>query len=189
MFVSHRLGTAFAAPHPTSTCKEHMSENLSDDLKKVDELITGIRFAMLTTVDSDGTLRSRPMALQEDAPFDGDIWFFTDENSGKVFEIDRDHHVNVAFSDPAHNRYVSASGLATLSTDKAKIHAKWKPALKAWFPDGPDSEGIALLKIKVSGIEYWDAPNNAMVHLFGVVKATLTGKRPDPGEHDTITLD
>ncbi len=164
-----------------------MSENLAEDLKKVDELIKGIRIAMLTTVDEDGSLHSRPMALQEEA-FDGDIWFFTDEKSGKVFEIDKDHRVNVAFSDPAHNRYVSASGLAELTTDKAKIHAKWKPALKAWFPDGPDTPGIALLKIKVSGLQYWDAPNNAMVHLYGVVKATLTGKRASPGENETISL-
>lgn len=165
-----------------------MSENRSDDLKKVNELISGIRIAMLTTVDPDGTLRSRPMALQEDEPFDGDIWFFTDEKSGKVFEIEREHHVNVAFSDPGHNRYVSASGLAELITEKAKIQAKWKPALKAWFPEGPETPGIALLQIKVSGLEYWDAPNNAMVHLFGVVKATLTGKRPDPGENEKISL-
>lgn len=166
-----------------------MSENLSDDLKKVDELIRGIRFAMLTTVNPDGSLHSRPMALQEDEPFDGDIWFFTDEHSGKVFEIEKEHHVNVAFSDPAHNRYVSAAGLAELTTEKARIQAKWKPALKAWFPDGPDTPGIALLKIKVSSIEYWDAPNSAMVHLYGVVKATLTGKRPDPGENEKISLD
>lgn len=165
-----------------------MSENLMEDLKKVDELINGIRIAMLTTVDADGSLRSRPMALQQDK-FDGDIWFFTDENSGKVFEIGREHHVNVAFSAPDQNRYVSASGLAEITTDKAKIHALWKPALKAWFPDGPDTPGITLLKIKVSSIEYWDAPNNAMVHLFGVVKATLSGKRPSPGENETITLD
>ena len=164
-----------------------MSENVGEDLKKVDELISGIRIAMLTTVDADGSLRSRPMALQQDS-FDGDIWFFTDEHSGKVFEIDKEHHVNVAFSDPARNRYVSASGLAEVTTDKAKIHSLWNPSLKAWFPDGPDSPGIALLKIKVSTIEYWDAPNNAMVHLFGVVKATLTGKRPTPGENETITL-
>jgi general stress protein 26 len=31
---------------------------------------------MLTTVDSEGHLHSRPMAVQEMA-FDGDLWFFT----------------------------------------------------------------------------------------------------------------
>jgi general stress protein 26 len=164
-----------------------MGDNLKDDLKKVDELIQDIRIAMLTTAEPDGTLRSRPMATQP-VPFDGEIWFFTDENSGKVFEIERDHHVNVAYSAPDRNRYVSVAGQAFLVTDKAKIHALWSAPLKAWFPDGPDTPGIALLQIKVASIEYWDTPSSTMVHLYGVAKAALTGERADPGEHDTITL-
>ena len=48
----------------------------------------GIGFAMLTTEEADGTLRSRPLAtLQMDAA--GKLWFFTALSSGKVGEIDR----------------------------------------------------------------------------------------------------
>ena len=46
----------------------------SNDIKKLGELIKDIRIAMLTTVDEDGSLRSRPMATQ-DAEFDGVLWF------------------------------------------------------------------------------------------------------------------
>jgi len=38
--------------------------------------------AMLTTVASDGSLRSRPM-VTPDADFDGELWFFTRYNSPK----------------------------------------------------------------------------------------------------------
>ena len=45
-----------------------------DNTAKLAELLKKFRIAVLTTVDSDGTLISRPMAVQE-AEFDGDLWF------------------------------------------------------------------------------------------------------------------
>ena len=46
----------------------------NQDLQKVADLVDEIRFAMLTTEEEDGSLRSRPMATQQ-AEFDGDLWF------------------------------------------------------------------------------------------------------------------
>jgi general stress protein 26 len=162
-------------------------QTLAEGMKKLEELIQDIQIAMLTSVDEDGALHSRPMATQK-LPFDGDLWFFTYADSHKVLEINKDHHVNVAYSAPDKNRYVSVSGLANLVTDQAKINGLYNPVLKAWFPDGPETPGIALLKISVSSAEYWDAPNNAMVKVAGLVKATLTRQPYQPGEHDTIDL-
>ena len=84
------------------------------EIKKVAELIKGIKFAMLTTAEEDGSLRSRPMATQQ-AEFDGTLWFFTSTTTAKVGEINRDRHVNVSFADPDKQVYVSASGLPASS--------------------------------------------------------------------------
>ena len=48
----------------------------NDNTKKLRELIKDIKYAMLTTTEDDGTLRSRPMATLQ-TEFDGDLWFFT----------------------------------------------------------------------------------------------------------------
>ena len=56
-----------------------------NDVKKLAELIKGIKVAMLTTVCADGSLRSRPMVTQ-DKEFDGTLWFFTPAESPKVHE-------------------------------------------------------------------------------------------------------
>ena len=64
---------------------------------------------MLTTVDEDGTLRSRPMGTQE-IEFDGDLWFFTADPSGKSAEVREHQQVNVSYADPGSTRYVSVSG-------------------------------------------------------------------------------
>jgi len=101
--------------------------------QKLKELIQGIKFAMLTTAEADGTVRSRPMATQE-VEFDGDLWFFTYADAPKVEEVQHNQHVNVSYAAPDRNCYVSVSGTAQLVRDRSKIAELWQPKYKAWFP-------------------------------------------------------
>lgn len=157
-------------------------------IEKLGSLIKKVKFAMLTTLDpEDGTLRSRPMATQE-AEFDGTLWFFTRASAPKVGEVEKEHQVNLSYAEPDDQLYVSISGRANLVRDKAKAEELWQPALKAWFPKGVEDPDLALLKVEVEKAEYWDTPSSAMVHLFGYVKATLTGTSYKPGENEKITL-
>jgi len=156
-------------------------------VKKLNELIKDIGFAMLTTVDTDGSLRSRPMTTQEMQP-DGVLWFFMSADSPKAAEIGREHHVNVSYGDPEHNRYVSVSGIANVVRDQAKAKELWNPAYRAWFPEGLDDPKLALLRVAADKAEYWDSPGSAIVHALGFAKAVLTGKPYDGGENKKISL-
>lgn len=162
-----------------------MSPN--ESIQKLRELIKGIKFCMLATLD-EGRIHSRPMTLQQ-TEFDGDLWFLTGKSTHKAFEIGREHQVNVSFSDPDSHRYVSISGAATLLDDRAKIHELWSPAYKVWFPKGEDDPDIVLLRVNVEKAEYWDSPNGVVTYLAGFVKAAVTGRRPDNiGEHEKLEL-
>lgn len=159
------------------------------DIEKLRELIKGIRVAMLTTTDTDGHLRSRPMMTQDADKFDGDVWFFTDHDSAKIGEIERDRHVNVSYSDPDSQRYVSLSGTASLLRDQAKARELWSPIAKGWYPDGPEDPKLALLRVRVEKAEYWDTPSGKMIQLAGFLKAVATGERLDyAGENEKIDL-
>lgn len=161
-------------------------DDRQDNIKKLHDLIKDIRFAMLTTVEDDGTLRSRPMATQE-FEFDGDLWFFTSADAAKVKEAQHDRHVNVSYSDPHNQKYVSVSGKAELVSDRAKIEELWNPLFKAWFPDGLDDPNLALLKVNVDKAEYWDSPSSKVVRLLGFAKALATGKPiGNPGDNAKI---
>jgi general stress protein 26 len=59
--------------------------------------------------------------------------FFTRTDSSKVPEIKNHSQVNVSFSDPSHQSYVSVSGRAEVIQNKAKAKELWNPYLKAWF--------------------------------------------------------
>ena len=122
----------------------------SDDLEKLREMIKDIDFCMLTTIDENGDLHSRPMSSNGAIEGDGDIWFFTGLASHKVNEVSSAPHVNLSFADPDNQRYVSVTGTAQLVRDRQKIEELWRPEFKMWFPEGKDdprtrSEFLSLI--------------------------------------------
>lgn len=163
-----------------------MEETRQESIAKLKGLIEDIDFAMLATING-GQLRSRPMSTQK-FESDGDLWFFTSDRTHKIEEIEKDNRVNVAYAKPEDNVYISVSGRAELVKDKKKIEELWNPILKAWFPKGLDDPTLALLKISVEEAEYWDSPSSTIVQLVGFVKALVTGKSADGGDHGKVNL-
>jgi general stress protein 26 len=158
----------------------------TDDTRKVAELIKGAgRIAMLTTRAPDGTLVSRPMALQE-VEFDGDLWFFADAGSRKVAHVGADPQVNVAVG--AASTWVSLTGGATVTRDPAKKRELWSTVVEAWFPDGPDAEHVVLLRVEAWSAEYWDTPGGRVASLISLAKAKVTGQPYSGGENETVDL-
>jgi general stress protein 26 len=152
-------------------------------LAHVAELIDDIPIAMLTTVEADGALAGRPMAVLEmDA--EGALWFFTDLRSSKVDHL---RVANLGFTDPARGTYVSLSGRGEIHTDRAHIQRLWTAFAKPWFPDGPESANLGLLKFVPDAADYWDAPNSRMVRTFGVIASIVAGKPIAMGEHGSHT--
>lgn len=158
-----------------------------EQIKKLGALMKDIEFAMLTTVEPDGSLRSRPMATQQ-VEFDGDLWFFTLASAPKVDEVEREQRVNVSFARPDEQHYVSVSGTARLVRDKAKMKELWKPYYKAWFAKGVDDPDLALLKVTAEKAEYWDGQTSAIAYLAGMVKAVVTGTSYEGGENEKVDL-
>lgn len=164
-----------------------MGKNDSD-FEKLKEMIKDIDFCMLSTIDENGYLHSRPMSLNSEVDEEANLWFFTSSNSLKANEIERSPQVNASFSNPEESQYVSLSGTAELVTDRAKIKELWKPILKAWFPDGPEQSDLALLKVRVEKAEYWDSPSSTVAQVFSFVSAIVSGKQVEIGENKKLNL-
>ena len=160
----------------------------AEDLQKLRELVKDIDFCMLTTVDENGDLHSRPMSANGQIDPDGDIWFFTGVSSHKVSEIAKLPKVNVSFADPKNQHYVSVSGTAQLVRDQKKIEELWKPEFKMWFPEGKDDPEIALLRIALEKAEYWDSPSSTIGYALSFVSSLVTGKEAEFGENKKIDL-
>jgi general stress protein 26 len=92
-----------------------MEGNVADN-SKIGEIISSTRIGMLTTVQMNGELRSRPMFC---ADFDFDcLWFLAKESKPLINESLGNRAVNVAFACPEKNVYASVTG--TPSSSKMK---------------------------------------------------------------------
>lgn len=159
-----------------------------DNLQKLRDMVKDIDFCMLTTIDENGDLHSRPMSCNGDIDPDGDIWFFTGASSHKVNEIERLPKVNVSFADPDNQHYVSVTGTAQIVRDQQKIEELWRPEFRMWFPEGKDDPEIALLKVKLEKAEYWDSPSSTIGFALDFVSALVTGKQPNSGENEKLNF-
>jgi general stress protein 26 len=150
--------------------------------------IKGIRYAMLTTRDADGSLTARPMTVAQ-KQFDGTLWFFTSKSSPPAAAVASNPDVGLQFVDTHKDLYVSLSGEATLERDRVRIEGLWSPMMKAYFPDGKDDPELTLLRVDVYKAEYWDVKESKPVQLFKMARAMVKGERPtDLGEHRTVTM-
>jgi general stress protein 26 len=135
--------------------------------------------AMLTSHDAEGALVSRPMApLEMDA--DGALWFFTHRRSTKVEQL---KVLNLCFVDAERGTYVSMSGHGNIVEDREHVKRLWSPLARPWFPHGPDSEELTLLKFTPQAAEFWDAVDTKMVRLFATAVSVVAAKPLGLGEH------
>lgn len=157
------------------------------ELEKVAELVEEIKFAMLTTLEEDGSLHSRPMStVQMDA--DGNLWFFTSVTSPKVEDAENHRQVNLSYARIDKQDYLSICGTSRIVRDREKMKELWTPWVKAWFPDGVEDPNLALLRITIRDAQYWDAPGNVVKRMYGLAKAIATGNHDGLGENKKVQV-
>ena len=145
---------------------------------RVKELVEDVDLTMLTTADADGHLVSRPMSTRE-MDENGDIWFFTSDDTKKVDEVEADHDVGLSYLDAKGMRFVSVAGTARVVHDRAKMEQLYTSSLDIWFEDGLDTPGIALLKVTPRETEFWEPAHGKLVMAAGMLKALVTRDTPD----------
>lgn len=144
------------------------------------QLIQHLTITMMTTVDDNGILVSRPMSpLLLDGS--GALWFFTDLRSGKVNQLES---INLNFIDSTRATYVSLAGSGEIITQRAYIDRLWTPFAKPWFPDGPDSSNLALLKFVPNMAEYWDSSHSKMLRIQVLADSVSAEKSIAMGTHE-----
>ena len=149
-----------------------------DAVERLKELVEDIDFTMLTTVDDDGNLVSRPMSTRE-MDEAGDIWFFTSDDTDKVDEARAHRDVGLSYCDAKGMRNVSVGGKAAIVHDKAKMAELYSPSLDVWFEQGLDTPGIAPLKVTPRVSEFWEPAKGKIAMAAGMLKSLVTKDTPD----------
>lgn len=138
------------------------------DIKGVAETLKDIDFVMLNTHTEGGRIAGRPMSNNRDVDYDGDSWFFVDQESRTFADVQADPKVTISaqgskglFGKPP--MFLSIEGQAQIVTDGAMLAEHWKKELERWWPEGPQTPGLALLKVRAERIHYWDGEDEGEV--------------------------
>src|SRR5688572_9075428 len=111
-----------------------VAKQKSQELARLAALVRQMRIGMLTTIEPDGSLRSRPLETVE-VDTEGRLWFFTQAHSPKSERAQAgDHQVALSYADPRDEDFASISGTARVVRDEGKMRGLWSGGLKRWFP-------------------------------------------------------
>lgn len=147
--------------------------------------IADIRFCMLVTNNGAG-LRARPMAAIADED-SGVIRFIANRQDYKDNEIHNDPQVCLTFADNASNSFVSVTGTARVEHRPEQIREHWVKQADAYFEHGADDPNAILIEVLPRVGEYWDGPGN-LTTAIELMRATITGDKPDLGDNKTVRL-
>jgi general stress protein 26 len=126
----------------------------SEAIRLLNERLQGIGTAMLTTMEPDGSLLSRPMVAQT-VPFDGVLWFLARANSRLVWDVQRHTRVNLNYVAPGGGQFVAVSGVAHVVRDRMKASQLWAEPYDHWFAGGVDDPELVLIRVDVETAQAW----------------------------------
>jgi general stress protein 26 len=70
--------------------------------------------------------------------------------------------------------YVAVTGSGCLIRDSQKAKELWSIEQRAYYPEGPEDERLALLRVVIERAEYWIAPGRVS-YIVAAVTAAVTG--------------
>jgi len=161
-----------------------MATDNAQNVGRVWDLMKKIGIAMLVTHDGD-KVRARPMSVYLEHASNA-IFFLTDARRHNDDEIAGNPNVNVSFADAAEQKYVSVTGTAVVSNDRAKIKQLFSTPAKAWW-DSAEDPNIRVIRITPDDAEFWDTPGSVISYVK-MAAAAMTGSRPDIGENRKVAM-
>lgn len=131
---------------------------LADKMKSID-------IAMLVTKTAKGgKIAARPMSNNKDVSAkDGTTYHFATDDGRIDDDLKADADCGLTYADG--DFYAAVQARAKLIRDRAEQEKHWVPDLKAWFADGLDTEGLILIEVKPSRIDWWDGREEGEITL------------------------
>jgi general stress protein 26 len=153
--------------------------------RSLDDLLEpGSTLMVGTRARNQTDLEFRPLTVARVA--DDQIQVLLDTNEQWVADLVPPTPVEVTLSDTRTNDWAHLRGTATLTHDPALIDELWNPFADAYFEDGRDTPGIAVLRVETESGRYWSSPSGRVGSLIATIKAKVSGAE-SAGDHGPIT--
>lgn len=160
-----------------------------DHIDKIREMVKDVKYAMMTTITSEGHLHACPMTTSETSLGAKEVWFIGDKQSEAVANIKNNPQVNLSYSCLQDKDYVSINGKAELVEDQDKLDELWSPVYNAFYEHGKEDPNVQLIKVVPHGAEYWRSGNSVINAVKMVAAAVQDGKTAEGlGENGSVTF-
>ncbi|MBI3925972.1 MAG: pyridoxamine 5'-phosphate oxidase family protein [Armatimonadetes bacterium] len=157
------------------------------ELKELVELLDDFNVCMLTTISQEGHLHSRPMALQEPEE-DMPLWLISSTTTSAGRHVAQRRELNIACYRSSDMAWISIAGVGEIDAERERIRRLWKDGWKTWFTEGPETPGIAILKVQPISVTYWLPEQSRAGLLFEFLKSRFTHEYADVGPNRTFDL-
>jgi general stress protein 26 len=156
-----------------------------DPAKALADLLDPGDTLMVGTSDLSGDWSFRPLTVAAVSD-DERIEILLDTNEAWIADLARGD-VLVTMGDSRDNTWVWMRGVATIDYDDSEIDRLWNPAAAAYFDNGRESPGIAVLQIEPTAGRYWSTGSGRLGSLLSMVRAKL-GSPEQSGEHGDLDV-
>lgn len=131
-----------------------MTEPTTEDLgERFWSEISRTRTGMLGVAEGENT-RFQPMTAHFDKR-DGTFWFFARADGVITEAAEGGHPGNFTYTGGGHDLFACLHGMLKVDTDIETRKRFWSEEVARWFPDGPDSPSVALLRFDAEGADIW----------------------------------
>lgn len=153
--------------------------------QKIADLVKAGNSCFFCTLGMGSQLHARPMTVIE-VDDSGTLWFFTEIDSLKNIELDRDPRATLFFKEGDNGGHLKLDANVAQVTDRATIHRLWSPKLRAWFTEGEDDPRICVLRADPISGEYWDNRHGSAIAGLKMLFGAITAQRVDEGVHGQL---
>lgn len=137
------------------------------------EIVRGAPYGFAVTAEEAGPPSGRlvqHLAVDDRAQ----VVFSTSPATRKARRIESTGELTYLVEDRQRFAYVSLSGRAEIETSLAARLQHWDEGLRAFFPEGPESDDFVLVVMTTERIEMWSAVDGPHPDPYGLAAATLT---------------
>jgi general stress protein 26 len=157
----------------------------ADDLSKTLSELMEPGSTLMIGIGSDGRMEFRPLTVSRVS--EERIEILLDTREEWIAELQDGDSAYATLSDTRANTWVSLRGVVSTSHDPQRIDDLWNAFASAYFDEGRETPGIAVLAFDAEVGRYWSSPSGRIGSLISLIKARF-GDAEESGEHGDVRL-
>jgi general stress protein 26 len=123
--------------------------------QEISTLLRSIDVCMMTTIDSNGDINSRPMLQNKEAEYDGYLYFFSLKDTRKVRDLNDIPTISLTYQDKEGTLFLQAHGEGEIVDSIEAMTPHWDKKLNLWWHEQEHTPGMCMIRVKVAWIRYW----------------------------------